>query len=295
MLRRTVLILQNVLNSRASFALALALPCALANAQFGAKGEFRALASNNDLSTGENLPSESYYAFDFVPKPAVDYYASLIGNTGTVSGSAHASAGVLKARAVGNSSFHAVPPQVPGTDSDIYGAGDLKTTVSFVDEITIAASGFFQFSWAVSGGAQTTPGEDDATFHTFAKANGAMSVVDTVRHFPVGHMDFVSDQYGLPAFGADGNKFSTFLNAGEVLDIYGQMDLEAECHGGGTMFIDYGHSAYTVIQQGEFGELGSGGFTSVSGYKYGPAAVPEPAAFAALGLGVLAVARRRRS
>ncbi len=284
-----------MLISRASFVLALALPCALANAQFGAKGEFRALASNNDLSTGDNLPAESYYAFDFVPQPAVDYYASLIGNTATVSGSAHASAGVLKARAVGNSSFYEIPPQAPGLDSNIYGGANVKTTISFVDEITIAASGFFQFSWAVSGGALTTLGENDATFHTFAKAKGTMSVVDTVRHFPIGHMDFASDQYGLPDFGAGGNKFSTFLSAGDVFDIYGQMELEAECHGGGTMFIDYGHSAYTVIQQGEFGELGSGGFTSVSGYAYGPAPVPEPASFAALGLGVLAVTRRRRS
>ncbi|RYG17920.1 hypothetical protein EON82_23255, partial [bacterium] len=254
---------------RVPLTIGVAIASAVAAAQqVGSKSSLVVIASNHDLATGQPLEAEFFQGADLTPKPVSTFSANLVGNTGAAEGMAFASAGILKASGKGTSIFQDVIDGPPGLDSDIYGGGNVRAEIEFTDKITILNTGVFFFQWAVTGYALSQAGTGDDMFPTFATAEGNFSVMDSATHQPVGsRIEFTSTgTNGHPQFANGVRSFNASLNAGDELFLFGTMKLDSECHGGGWMDIDYGHSAYTVIQRGLNGVGGPGGFTSESGY-----------------------------
>jgi len=263
-------------------ALALVLAASAAHAETWASGGSSGAATNHDIASG--LPMESTQLGYEGTTGAVSAAGARAGggNSGSASGSYSASAGVLKATAAAQAIAFA-------DDSGFVhvGGAAMTTEVQFLDYVTIDLDGFYQFSWLVNGSASTTGGG----YH----GDGRFGVQKAADYRTVGVIDFAVMTDGSPSQGA--HSFLTYLTQGTVLSLYARMSVTALAgnQGAGSTVIDYGHSAYAVIET----LYGPGAFHSESGYAYAvPSAVPEPATLALTlaGLAVLGgTARRARS
>ena len=259
-------------------ALALALlagATGAAHAETWAHGGTSGATTNHDLVSGQQQASYQF-PVDY-KKDAVQVAGARIGggNTGEAGGSYRASAGVLKATATGRS--------IAFTDAAGYGhvgGGGMTTAVAFMDTVTADVDGYYMFSWLVSGSASTTG--DGGIF----LGEGRFSVQRAAGFQTLGIIDFHVNIDGSP--NQNRTSFLAYLTQGEALIVYARMEVTAGAGGGngpGSSVIDYGNSAYAVIEA-----YGSGAFHSESGYAYtAPLPVPEPTTWALMfaGLGVL--------
>jgi hypothetical protein len=229
--------------------------------------------------TGSNQDSTESQAATGTSSATATVTVSGTGNFG--SGTSTTSVGVIHAST--NSNASEVETEVGGKRY-MGSVGDASGR--WFDTLTVLTGGFLQISWDVTGsGSGVFSGGG-----RFSVQRPDFSQIGVIDFFPrVGS--------GEPLFqingGAPGstNSFYAYVNPGDKLLLAANLELKSYggngAPGGGS--LDYSHSAYALVQDA----FGSGTtFTSASGYRYGVAAVPEPASLAALGLGVLGILKR---
>lgn len=243
-------------------------------------------ASNFSLGDGSGLEStQGWYESD--PGPMASHTMTLNGTGSVAVAHSFSSPGVIKVSA--STVSNSVSLDNGGTKA---GSAVVDAQGLWLDTLTITQGGLLKFTWDVSGnGSKTGSGwlSADGRFGVQRSDFSTVGIVD-VSALADGSPRF---QTG-PTYSLDNYFYGSFAT-GDVIILSGRLLVAASAGSDetpGTALMNYGHSAYTVIEDA----FGSGAsFTSASGYAYGPAPVPEPATFLALGVGAFAVLRRRRS
>lgn len=249
-------------------------------ASFWAAGGAHADGSNHVEGSTDPLSSTTSDAgsepSSGLPSDAQTVTAS--GNGGSGAASYSASPGVLKATAFGVSLTYGT---TANPDAQYSGGGGGQAHGNFSDTITINTDGFYQFSWSVLG-----MGTKSASSGFYG--NGDL-LVQRSDFSLVGRIQYGVGDGGGPVFSTP-TSFLTFASAGTVLLVNGAISVGAFGSGGGSGSIDYGNSAYTVVEP----VFGPGSFTAASGASY---TVPEPGTLAMglTGSVLLFLAKRRRS